>query len=104
MAVGIIWDKTNMITMRITMAVEISISKYYKCDCGKYLFPNTIKCNCGKYLISKYYKMRLWEISYFQYYTMAKGILIFPIKCGKSYYYDECELNWIWDIYTTLNF
>jgi len=32
MAVGIIWDKTNMITMRITMAVELSISKYYKCD------------------------------------------------------------------------
>ena len=30
MAVGIIWDKTNMITMRITMAVELSISKYYK--------------------------------------------------------------------------
>ena len=28
MAVEIIWDKTNMITMRITMAVEIYISRY----------------------------------------------------------------------------
>ena len=77
------------------MAVEISISKYYKCDCGKYLVSKYYKRQLWEISISKYYKMQLWEISYFQYYTMAKGILIFPIKCGKSYYYDKCKLNWI---------
>ena len=82
MTVGIIWDKTNMITMRITMAVEISISKYYK--------------------------MRLCEISYFQYYTMAKGILIFPNKnvanCTTMMNANLTGYVQSMDIYTTLNF